>query len=220
MKNRHAPRRSGPVALGTAAAVLALFAAPNSAHAQPAWDGPMLLAPGAPAGWGFHLVDIDPGEGLGGLVTWRANPAPVGLGFRVGLVEGARDDVALIGGVDVSGALYSGSGDVPLDIMWLAGAGLGIDDDIRLSFPLGVSFGWAFNGPDVQFRPYVAPRIVLDAFLGDDDPGSRNDDDLDLGFAGEIGLDLAFSQPWAIRTAASFGDREAVSIGISLPAGS
>ena len=199
-------------------AAIALVSAPRAAHAQPAWDGPMLLAPGAPAGWGFHLVDIDPGDGLGGLVTWRANPAPVGLGFRLGLVEGARDDVALIGGVDVSGALYSGTGDVPLDVMWLAGAGLGLDDDVRLSFPFGVAFGWAFNGPDVQFRPYVAPRLVLDAFLGDDE-GPGDGDDLDLGFAGEIGLDLAFSQPWAIRTAASFGDREAVSIGISIPAG-
>jgi len=204
-----------------AAALGALLLVPTSAHAQPAWDAPMLLAPGSPAGWGFHLVDADPGGDLGGLVTWRANPAPVGLGFRVGLVEGVRDDVALIGGVDVAGSLYRGSGDAPVDIMWLAGAGLGIDDDIRMSFPLGLAFGWSFNGPDVQFRPYLAPRLVLDAFLGDDEDGrGRGDDDLDLGFAGEVGLDLSFGQPWAIRTAASFGDRDALSIGISLPAGS
>lgn len=188
---------------------------PSDAEGQAAWDGPMLLAPGAPAGWGIHLVDPAPGDGIGALATWRANPAPVGLGFRIGLVEGFRDDVAVIGGVDVSGVLFRGDEQTPVDLMWFAGAGAGIDDDILLSFPVGISAGWAFSGPDVQFRPYVAPRIVLDAFLGDD-----TDDDLELGAAVELGLDLAFSQPWAIRTAASFGDRDAVSIGISFPTGS
>lgn len=174
----------------------------------------MLLAPGAPAGWGLHLVDPAPGDGIGALATWRANPAPVGLGFRFGVVEGAQDDVAIIGGVDVSGTLYRGDDQTPVDLMWFTGAGLGVDDDITLSFPVGISAGWAFNGPEVQFRPYVAPKIFLDAFLGDD-----RDDDLDLGAAVEFGLDLAFSQPWAIRTAASFGDRDALSIGISIPTG-
>ena len=218
MKHRTGHAR---LAAGVLSIVLgALLLTPAPADAQPAWDGPMLMAPGAPAGWGFHLVDVDPGDGLGGLVTWRADPAPVGLGFRVGLVEGFRDDVALIGGVDVSGSVYSGSGDVPLDVIWLAGAGLGLDEEIRLSFPLGMSFGLTFNGPDVQFRPYFAPRIVLDAFLGDAEAGPGGDDDLTLDVAGEIGLDLAFNTPWVIRTAASFGDRDAISIGVNLPVGS
>jgi len=201
------------------AVVALLLILPAGGSAQAAWDGPMLLAPGAPAGWGFHLVDPSPGDGIGGVVTWRAQPAPLGLGFRGGIVEGAVDDVALIGGVDVSGVLYRGDDDVPIDVMWLAGAGAGIDDDVTLSFPAGISAGWAFNGPQVQLRPYVAPRLVLDAFLGDDDTGG-DDDDLDLGFALEFGLDLAFAQPWAIRAAASVGDRDALSIGISLPSGS
>jgi len=199
-------------------AVAATLVLPAHVSAQAAWDGPMLLAPGSPAGWGLHLIDPSPGDGIGGLVTWRANPAPVGLGFRVGIVEGLVDDVAVIGGVDVSGVLYRGTEETPIDVMWLAGAGAGIDDDVTLSFPIGVSAGWAFNGPEVQFRPYVAPRLVFDAFFGDEDtPGE--DDDLDLGFALEFGLDLAFSRPWAIRAAASVGDRDALSIGISLPTG-
>ncbi len=218
MTHRTGHARFAGGVVGTALCTLMFTSAP--AHAQPAWDGPMLIAPAAPAGWGFHLVDADPGDGLGGLVTWRADPVPVGLGFRLGLVEGFRDDVALVGGVDVSGSVYSGSGDVPLDVVWLAGAGLGLDEEIRLSFPLGMSFGLTFNGPDVQFRPYFAPRIVLDAFLGDAEVAPGDNDDLTLDVAGEIGLDLAFNTPWVIRTAASFGDRDAVSIGVSLPAGS
>lgn len=195
-----------------AVCAVAAFAAPSSSSAQVAWDGPMLMAPGAPAGWGFHLVDPHPGNGLGGLVSWRAAPAPVGLGFRVGLFEGNRDDLAIVGGVDVAGTLHRGSDDAPFDVIWFAGAGMGIDDDILASFPLGIAAGWSFEGPNLAFRPYVAPRMVLDAFFGDE-----VDSDLDLGAAVEVGLDLAFSPAFAIRAAASVGDREAVSIGIALP---
>lgn len=194
-----------------AVCAVAAFAAPSSSSAQVAWDGPMLMAPGAPAGWGFHLVDPHPGDGLGGLVTWRADPAPVGLGFRAGIFEGNRDDLGIVGGVDLSGTLHRGTDDAPFDVIWFAGAGVGIDDDLLASFPLGLAAGWSFTGPNVAFRPYVAPRMVLDAFFGDEA------EDLDLGAAVEVGLDLAFSPTFAIRTAASVGDREAVSIGLAVP---
>ncbi len=194
------------------ALTVAALAVPSASAAQVAWDSPMLMAPGAPAGWGFHLVDPHPGDGLGGLVTWRANPAPVGLGFRAGLFEGSRDDLGIVGGVDLAGTLHRGSDDAPFDVIWFFGAGLGIDDDILASFPLGIAAGWSFVGPDVAFRPYVAPRLVLDAFFGDD-----VNDDLDLEAAVELGLDLAFSPTFAIRTAASLGDRDAISIGIAVP---
>lgn len=193
---------------------LALLSLPSGASAQAAWDAPMLMAPGAPAGIGVHLVDPSdaPGSGLGVLGTWRANPAPVGLGFRLGFVEGASDDLAVTGGVDVSGMIATSDAESPFDLMWFAGAGIGIDGDALLSFPAGVSAGLSFEGEQVQFRPYVAPRVVLDAFLGD-----GVEEDLDLGLTAEIGLDLQFSQPWAIRASGSLGDRESVSIGLVFP---
>jgi hypothetical protein len=208
-------RRTGKLAtVALVGALAAPLLTPATARSQVAWDGPMLMAPGAPAGWGFHLVDPHPGDGLGGLVTWRSNPAPVGLGFRAGLFEGVRDDLGLVGGVDVSGTIHRGTGEVPTDVIWFVGAGAGIDDDLLLSFPAGIALGWSFQGDNVAFRPYVAPRLVLDAFVGDD-----REDDLDLGVAVEIGLDLAFDPDWAIRTAGSFGDRDAVSVGIVLTPG-
>lgn len=198
--------------------LLLAVSVPTNARAQAAWDAPMLMAPGAPAGWGFHLVDPYPGNGLGFLGMWRSAPAPVGLGFRLGLYEGVGDDIAFIGGVDVSGTLHRGSDEAPFDVIWFSGAGLGVDDDVLLSFPLGISAGWSFSEPGFAFRPYVAPRLVLDAYFVDDGPGERRgDDDLDLDGAVEIGADMAFSPSFAIRAAVSFGGRDALSIGVAIP---
>lgn len=215
------PRRTAVTATAGTAALTAmagvlLTAAP--ATAQVAWDAPSLMAPGSPSGWGVHLFDPDPGD-LGVFATFRSAPAPIGLGFRIGIAEGYRDDLAILGGVDFSGAIHQGTGDPPLDVIWFAGAGIGFEDDALLSFPAGISLGWAFAGDEVAFRPYVAPKIVLDAFLGDEDRPGRfgGDDDLDLSAALELGMDLAFSPTFAIRAGASLGNRDAVSIGIQLP---
>jgi len=207
-----ARRRSSLLAVAVALSMA------SPAMGQVAWDAPSLMAPGSPAGWGIHLFDSDPGD-LGVFATWRAAPAPLGLGIRFGIAEGYRNDLAILGGVDVSGALYEASEEVPMNVIWFLGAGAGIENDILLSFPAGVSLGWVFQGDEVAFRPYVAPKIILDAFLGDEDRPGRfgDDDDLDLGAALEFGLDLAFSSTFAIRAGASVGDREAVSIGVQLP---
>lgn len=201
-----------------AAAVAGLFTISTPASAQVAWDAPSLMAPGSPAGWGVHLFDADPGD-LGVFATWRSEPAPVGLGFRIGVAEGFHGDLGLLAGVDFSGQIHRGTGDPPLDVIWFLGAGIGFEDDALLSFPAGISLGWAFLGDEVAFRPYVAPKIVLDVFIGDEDGSGpfRDDDDLDLSGALEIGMDLAFSPDFAIRTGVSLGDRDAVSIGIQLP---
>ena len=193
----------------------AFLLAPASVTAQAAWDAPMLLAPGAPAGFGLHLVDPGAGAGLGVLGTWRSSPAPVGLGFRVGVVEDAGGDAAVMAGVDVSGAIMRTDTEVPVDLMWFSGAGVGLGY-VTLSVPIGVAAGASFVTDDVIFRPWIAPRIVLDAYLESD---TRRDDDLELGLAVEIGLDLQLDQPWAIQASGAFGDRDSVSIGIVVPTG-
>lgn len=208
-------RRSGVLTTGLLALAVGL---PSGMDAQVVWDGPMMASPGAPAGWGLHLVDPHPGDGVGGLFTWRANPAPVGMGFRVGVVEGNIEDAALIGGLDIAGSVYSTSEeDFDLNVVWFAGAGLGIDDVLTLSFPLGMAVGWSFQEENLAFRPYVAPRMVVDAILGDLPPGFPPRDDFDLGFAAEVGLDFAFDPRFGIRAAGSFGDREAISVGVTFP---
>ena len=71
----------------------------------------------------------------------------------------------------------------------------------------------------------MAPRLVLDAYIGDDDIHTHhgddyhrhNRDDLDLSFALDIGADFSPSGTWAVRFGASLGDRDGLAIGFSFP---
>jgi hypothetical protein len=209
-------RKRGVAALGL---VLTLVGA-GPVRAQIAWETPMLIGPEAPAGLGLYLMEPWPGDAFAVLGTYRTNPVPVGLGFRLGIGEDWSDDLAVFGGVDVAGSLLRATEETPLDVIWFAGAGIGIGDDAIISFPLGLSVGAVLDSEGVRFAPYVAPRVVLDAFICDEDrdrPFCPGDENLELDLAADIGLDLSFTQSWMIRFAASLGDREALAIGISFP---
>lgn len=203
-----------------AAATVALGVA-MPAGAQVAWDAPMMVSPQMPGGFGIFLVDasVAPrgpgqggGDGVGVLGTWRGSAVP-GLGFRIGAAEGVAGELAGFGGVDISGRLVSASDEFPLNVVWVTGAGLGFGEYVFLSFPLGVSLGRAFETDDVWFNPYIAPRLVLDAQMGDDSP----EDGLDMRLAIDLGTDIAFSNSWAVRFGASVGDREGLAIGLTFP---
>lgn len=186
-----------------------LLAHPGAA--QVAWDAPMMIAPGTPAGPSILLVEPHRTNELGVLGIWRAGAAPVGLGFRLGVAEDAFGDVSIFGGVDGGGTLHRNDQDFPLDVVWFAGGGVGIGGgDAVLSFPAGVSLGRWVGDDSVQVLPYLAPRIVLDAFLGDRTP----DDDLDLSVAIDLGADFVFDPGWGIRFSGGIGDRDAVAVGV------
>jgi len=191
------------------ALVSGLLVVPSGeAMGQVAWDGPLMVSPSAPSGWGLYLSNPSPGGGIGVFSTWRAGGP---LGFRAGLAEDSQEKLAVFGGVDMSGTLVRATDDFPLDVDWVAGAGFGIGDTSLLSFPFGASIGRELETEGVWFNPYLTPRVVLDAYFGDDPPSDR----LSLGLAVDIGIDVAFDPGWAVRFAGTFGDRRALGIGIS-----
>ena len=112
-----------------------------------------------------------------------------GWASGVGLAEDAFDDLAVIAGLDVSGTLLAPTAELPIGFIWLLGAGIGVGDEVLLSFPAGISGGSDLEVDGILFRPYVTPRVSLDIRTG---PG----DELDLAAAVDLGLDLAFSSAW------------------------
>lgn len=190
------------------AAVGALLFGGGEAAGQVAWDAPLFSPPTPRAGWGVYLTDPAGGDDIGVMSTWRGSGL---LGFRVGVADARGDGLDVFGGIDFSSTLLRASSDLPVDISWVGGVGLGGGDDLLLSFPFGVTLGRDLVSDGVRFTPYFTPRVVLDAWFGDDD----RDEDLSLDFAFDIGADVAFSAGWAIRFAGTVGDRDAVGIGVT-----
>lgn len=194
------------------AIVAASFILTSVAHlqAQVAWEAPMMASPRAPAGFGVYLADVAGGN-LGLIGTYRGATAPSGLEFRFGIAEGGPgdDDINGLFGVSISGLLARESGDMPFDISWVAGAGVGFGDWALITVPVGLSFGHTFTGDGINITPYVTPRVHLDAAIGED-----VGDDTDLGLSVDLGFDLALRRGWMLRFGASLGDHEAFAIGI------
>jgi hypothetical protein len=197
---------------GSIAAVVAVaaFAAAETAQAQVAWEAPMFASPRPPVGFGIHLGDVAGGN-LGLIGTWRGARAPSGLEFRFGIAEGGPgdDDISGLLGASITGLLARESGDMPFDISWVAGAGVGFGDWALITIPFGLSLGHTFSGDGITITPYVTPRLHLDAAIGND-----VGDDTDLGLAADIGFDLALRRGWMLRFGATLGDHEAFAVGI------
>jgi hypothetical protein len=194
-----------------AAGWITLLALASGARGQVGWDSPMFTPPTNPVGLGVYLVDPSPGRGIGLMATWRGTEGPGSLGFRAGIAEDRTEDLSLFGGMDISGDLRRGSDEFPLDLVWVAGAGLGVGHYTLLSFPLGVSLGKDFDAEGVWFNPYLTPRLVLDAWLGN----HRRRNDMDVSLALDFGIDLAVDPGWAMRFGATLGERSAIGLGAS-----
>lgn len=180
----------------------------SEASGQVAWDAPFFTPPTPRAGWGVYLTDPAGGDDIGVMSTFRGSGL---LGFRVGIAEARGDGLDVFGGVDLTSPLIRASSDLPVDISWVAGFGISGGDDLLISVPFGVTMGRDLVSDGIRFAPYFTPRVVLDAWFGDEEP----DEDLSLDFAFDIGADVAFSEGWAIRFAGTVGDRDAVAIGVN-----
>lgn len=186
-----------------------LLVLPASAHAQIAWDTPLLVAPRDMPGFGLFVADVYGGD-IGVIGTWRAPQWNFGL--RAGIAEAHDADVGVLLGLDFEGTITRASNEFPLDVDWVTGAGIGVSDGAAVSIPLGLIAGHTFRAEGALFTPYVSPRVVLDLLFGGDGPEDDTDANLDL--AVDIGLDLRLSPDFMIRFGGTLGDREGVAIGV------
>jgi len=161
---------------------------------------------------GVSLFVISPAGGdLGGLVTFRHDAGPVGLGYRFAISDqdGSSGDLAVAGGVDISGFLSRAVEGSEIDVMWWSGAGIGIGNETVVSLPVGALIGWSGQGGDVILSPYGGGHVTLDISTSDVD-------NVHFGGSFDLGLDIVLSSGWLIRFGASLGDRDALALGVKI----
>lgn len=191
--------------------LLALVLA-TPASAQIAWDSPPFISPVAPSGLSLFFLRAD-AERLGMLATYRHEAGTTGLGYRFAVTEevGPDEEIAMAGGVDVSGFLARGIENADVDVAWWSGLGASVGNETVVSIPLGLIVGWSGESDTgVIFSPYAGGHVALDFISG-------GGDSVDFNGAIDIGGDVVLTSGWMIRFGASFGDREALALGFKLP---
>lgn len=196
--------------LRTLAVATLIAVSPVMAAAQILWDAPPLVSHVAPSGLSLFLVSPQGGD-LGGLVTFRHEAGPVGLGYRFAISDegNGSSDVAFAGGVDISGFLARAVEGSEIDVMWWSGAGIGVGQESVVSIPVGALIGWSGQGGDVILSPYGGGHITLDVSTVDQD-------NVRLGGSFDLGLDVVLSSGWLVRFGGSIGDRDALALGVKI----
>jgi len=128
---------------------------------------------------------------------------------RGGFVDlsGSAGTHVLLGG-DFRTQVVSYSESFPLDGSLTLGLGASVGDGRDAYFvPVGVSLGRRFEleGSNTIFVPYVHP-VIVPTFGGGDS---------NVNFALGLGVDIRFSEQWAIRASGGLGDIEGVGVSLA-----
>ena len=131
------------------------------------------------------------------------------FGLRAGFADGAGalGTRFLLGG-DFRTRVVSYSESFPLDGALTVGLGTSLGDGPDLFFlPVGISLGRRFEleGSKTSFIPYAHP-VIVPTFGGGDD---------DVNFAFGLGVDVRFSDRWAVRASGGLGDIEGVGVSLT-----
>jgi hypothetical protein len=131
------------------------------------------------------------------------------FGIRAGFADADGSDTIFLIGGDFRTQVLTYSESFPLDGALTLGFGgiFGEGDDVFL-LPLGLSLGRRFDveGSSTTFVPYVHPNIIPTFGGGSDD---------DIQFTLGLGVDVRFSDRWAVRASGGLGDVEGVGISLA-----
>ena len=191
--------------------VLALLGgAAGAAQAQETFT-PIFKAPYRPFNQHEFGASIsDPGEGvdfaLEGFYSYGKDANDFGI--RGGFADVDGNNTRFLIGGDFRTRVLNYSESFPFDGALTLGLGgnFGEGDDI-FAVPIGISLGRHFEmeGSSTTFTPYVHPNLVP-VFGGDDDG---------VKFTFGLGVDIRFSEQWAVRASGGLGDIEGVGISVA-----
>lgn len=153
----------------------------------------------------------DPGEGVSFALEgfYRYGRGDNDFSIRGGFedLNGSAGTRVLLGG-DFRTQVLSYSEDIPVDGSLTVGFGANVGDgDDAYYVPVGISVGRRFDleNSNTTFVPYVHP-VIVPRFGGGDS---------DVDFALGLGVDIRFSEEWAIRASGGIGDIEGVGISLA-----
>lgn len=191
--------------------VLALLAGSAASAAAQETGTPIFKAPyRAFENHEFGASLSDPGTGIGFALEgfYRFGKDRNDFSVRGGFADADGSDTIFLIGGDFRTQVLSYSESFPLDGALTLGLGglFGEGDDVFL-LPVGISLGRRFDveGSSTTFVPYVHPNIVP-VFGGGDD---------DVQFTLGLGVDIRFSERWAVRASGGLGDIEGVGVSIA-----
>ncbi|MGQ0645957.1 MAG: hypothetical protein ACT4P7_00210 [Gemmatimonadaceae bacterium] len=196
---------------------VALFLSFSAVTAQAqAWSYPAFQPPVTETRE-FNFGVADAGRsGTTLLAQWReAAGALTQFTVEAGLIspEDGGGNLLLVGG-QFAYQWNRSTSDVPLDLLFTAGAGVTIGDPIVLRIPAGLVAGHRFElEGNMALTPYVHPRLSLDLC------GDCTIDQASLSIDFDVGANFEISSVIALRAAAFFGGGEIFKrngVGISL----
>ena len=153
----------------------------------------------------------DPGEGVSFALEgfYRYGRGDNDFSVRGGFADlnGSGGTRILLGG-DFRTQVLSYSEDIPVDGSLTVGFGANVGDGPDAYYvPVGISVGRRFDleNSNTTFVPYVHP-VIVPRFGGGDS---------DVDFALGLGVDVRFSDEWAVRASGGIGDIEGVGISLT-----
>jgi opacity protein-like surface antigen len=159
----------------------------------------------------FGVSLSDPGEGvslaLEGFYRYGKDANDFSLRGGFADLNGSGGTRVLLGG-DFRTQVLSYSESFPLDGSLTLGLGANVGDgDDAYYIPVGISLGRRFEleGSNTTFVPYAHP-VIVPTFGGGNS---------DVNFALGLGVDIRFSDSWAIRASGGIGDIEGVGVSVA-----
>jgi hypothetical protein len=159
----------------------------------------------------FGASISDPGTGIDFALEgfYRYGSGTNDFSIRGGFADGEGNiDTKLLLGGDFRTRVVSYSESFPLDGALTLGLGGTVGDGPDNFFlPVGISLGRRFDleGSNTVFVPYFHPVIIPTFGSGDDD----------VNFALGLGVDIRFSEKWAIQVSGGLGDLDGVGVSVA-----
>jgi opacity protein-like surface antigen len=192
--------------------VLALLAGAAGRSAAQETGTPIFKAPyRAFTSHEFGVSLSDPGEGISLALEgfYRYGKDANDFSIRGGFADlnGSGGTRLLLGG-DFRTQVLSYSESFPLDGSLTLGVGANVGDGPDAYYiPVGISLGRRFDleGSNTTFVPYLHP-VIVPTFGGGDSQ---------VNFALGLGVDIRFSESWAVRASGGIGDIDGVGISVA-----